>query len=493
MVHQIQTELSPGTIVGGAYKIERPLGVGGMGTVYEALQLRLGRKVALKLLHARFSSDASVVKRFQREAELAASLGHDNICEVTDLGMAQDGSPYLVMPLLKGQPLCDLLQGERPLEAPRLVDICGQILSALSVAHQANIVHRDLKPGNVFITQLGDRTDFVKLLDFGICKVKSQDTANELTRSGTVLGTPYYMAPEQARGARDIDHRADIYALGVILYEALTGRRPFDGESYNEIMFRILTESFPLPRAVEPGIPSDLERVILRSMSRDPAERYQSADEMRAALESARLTTEQARDLSRTGINTEPAIPMPFTPDSLPLSQGEMTGAQSGAHLTPQGQAVPAVGRSALAKGLWAGGLAAVAILGIWVAWMLQATPEPEPSPVVPTSVPQVMKPAVNVAVPEAPPVQSEIPEAKPTPVAIPESPEQAEDPVVSPSKAPESEQQAAVTAGGTEKKKRRKNQRPKAEKPGAVSPTSAKPGLLKGRFGATVVSDYGD
>lgn len=486
MAHHTQPELNPGTIIGEAYEIERPLGVGGMGTVYEARQVRLGRKVALKLLHARFSSDTSVVKRFQREAELAASLGHDNICEVTDLGVAQDGSPYLVMPLLRGQPLCDLLQGEKPLEAPRLVDICSQVLSALGAAHQENIVHRDLKPGNIFITQLGDRTDFVKLLDFGICKVKSQDSADELTHPGTVLGTPYYMAPEQARGARDIDHRADIYALGVILYEALTGRRPFDGQSYNEIMFSILTESFSLPRAVEPGIPADLERVILRSMARDPAERYQSAEEMNAALASARLTTKQAQDFMRTGINTEPAIPMPFTPDSLPLSTNE-------AHNSPQDQAAPAMARSPLRKGLWAAGLAAIAVLSVLVAWMLKATPETEPSLGVPTSVPRALNPAVNAAVPEPSQAHSVTPDVKPLQVVHPEASAQSEALVPSPTKAGESAQQAAVTTGETEKKKLRKKQRSKAEKLEAVSPSSPQPSLLKGRFGATVVSDYGD
>jgi serine/threonine protein kinase len=273
------------------YQIDGIVGQGGMGTVYEATHVKLGRKVAIKTMHPRYVTEESVVKRFFREAQLAASLGHDNICEVTDIGTTTDGLHYLVMPLLSGSSFDDVIRKQPALPLSQIGDIVCQILSALNVAHREQIVHRDLKPENVFITKVGDRNNFVKLLDFGISKIMGQSAATELTKTGTVLGTCHYMAPEQAKGAKDLDHRVDIYAVGVILYKALTGTVPFEGDSYNEIMYKILTESFSTPRSINPAIPSPVEQVVLKAMARDPAARYQSASEMRSALEQAFVGT----------------------------------------------------------------------------------------------------------------------------------------------------------------------------------------------------------
>jgi serine/threonine protein kinase len=222
--------------------------------------------------------------------------------------------PYLVMPPLKGCPLGDLLAGPKPIVQVRLIDIICQTLFALKAAHDAQIIHRDLKPDNIFVSRFGDREDFVKLLDFGISKILDQDSVSKLTRTGTVVGTPSYMSPEQARGVKAIDHLVDIYAVGVILYEGLTGKLPFDGDSYNEVMFKIVSEPFPALRSLNPSIPPVLEQIVLKSMSRHPPERYQSAEQMREALEQAVVDSSIPSNAALTSSTTAVVDREPFTP-----------------------------------------------------------------------------------------------------------------------------------------------------------------------------------
>lgn len=259
--------------------------------MYEATRVGIDRKVALKILHSKYAKSAKIVKRFHQEARLAGSIEHDNICRVTDHGSAESGAPYLVMPLLTGRSLAKWLESGEPLSQMRVIDIACQTLLALEAAHNERIVHRDLKPDNIFVTRMGDREDFVKLLDFGISKVLEQKSASDLTSTGMVLGTAYYLAPEQARGAKKIDQRVDIYAMGVILYEALTGQRPFEGDTYNEVMFKIAGEPFKPPRSLNPAISPAVEQVIIRAMAIDPADRYHTAIEMCDALENAAVSS----------------------------------------------------------------------------------------------------------------------------------------------------------------------------------------------------------
>lgn len=273
------------TVLDGKYRLEDVVGTGGMGAVYQATHLTLHRKVAIKLLHANYATDHRAISRFNQEARAAASIGHDNICEVTDIGVQENGSPYLVMPLLEGCPLSKLIRRE-PLFLDRLVDILCQTLAALDAAHRAHIVHRDLKPDNIFITQMGDRKDFVKLLDFGISKMLDSETITGATETQSVLGTPHYMAPEQA-GGKQVDHRADIYAAGVILYELLVGKVPFNGKSHADIIYNIFTAPFPTPRSIKPSISPYVEAVVLKAMSRDPMQRFESAEAMRGTLKLA--------------------------------------------------------------------------------------------------------------------------------------------------------------------------------------------------------------
>lgn len=275
-----------GAIVAKKYRLERQIGEGGMGAVYKAKHLGTERTLALKFLKTELADDSAALERFEREAKAAGRIDHDNICEVYDYGI-DNGAPYIVMPMLKGRPLDEVIAREAPLSFERASDIVAQALSALEAAHCSELVHRDLKPENIFLTTLGDRVDFVKILDFGISKalLTPGETGEKkpLTTEGTILGTPFYMAPEQARGMQ-VDGRIDVYAMGVILYEMLTGMRPIGGSDIHEILTNIFFTPIPPPRKLRQDLPAELEEVVLTAMSRDLDERYESAAAMRDAV-----------------------------------------------------------------------------------------------------------------------------------------------------------------------------------------------------------------
>jgi serine/threonine protein kinase len=274
-----------GTLLGGKYRIVRQIGAGGMGRVYEALHEQTERTVAVKVLSPEAAQQPDTRVRFDREARAAGRIGHDNICEVVDVGFGENDVPYLVMPLLRGSALGAVIRQQQQLSLRRCIDVTAQILAALAAAHAAGVVHRDLKPDNVFLVRMGDREDFVKVLDFGISKMIGEHRPDAtLTQTGTILGTPYYMSPEQARGLRDLDARVDVYAVGAILYQMLTGKPPFDGDSYNQLLSAILLDDFPRPSLLRADVPPALEELILRATEKDREKRYRDAGEMRQAL-----------------------------------------------------------------------------------------------------------------------------------------------------------------------------------------------------------------
>jgi len=275
-----------GSILDGKYEIQRLVGEGGMGSVYEAKHLLIGRRLAIKFLHPQYASSPEVTTRFHREAQAAAKIGHENIIEVTDMGTADDGSPYIVMEYLEGVDAKVLIESEGILPFKRAAHIMVQALSALHAAHQVGIIHRDLKPENVFLIEKGLNPDYVKLLDFGISKFRALETdgVKGLTQTGTVLGTPHYMSPEQARGEQDLTIRSDIYAMGVILYQMLTGHLPFDAPNYNALLIKILTEEPVPPEELNPELPQELVDTIKTAMARDPAERFSDCLTFRARL-----------------------------------------------------------------------------------------------------------------------------------------------------------------------------------------------------------------
>jgi hypothetical protein len=277
-------ELSVGQIYGEKYRIVRLLGQGSMGAVYEGENVRIRRKVAIKTLHANVAEKGDTLQRFEREAQAAGRIGSKHICEVLDMGDLPDGSRYMVMEHLEGVTLQQHIRSSgrlKPLEASAILQ---QLLEGLGGAHTAGIIHRDLKPANVFLVRLPGRPDFVKILDFGVSKFSVLSDEMSMTRTGAVLGTPYYMSPEQAKGARGTDARSDLYAVGVILYECITGQVPFSAETFNELLFRIVLESPPPAESFVPDLPPELAAIIRKSMAREPAERYQTADELKQAL-----------------------------------------------------------------------------------------------------------------------------------------------------------------------------------------------------------------
>jgi serine/threonine-protein kinase len=271
-------------LVGGKYRVTRLLGKGGMGTVYEARHELIGRRFALKFLHAELAVRADVMARFRREAQAAGALENENIAAVTDFGTAGDGAPYIVMEYLPGEDLARLLARVGQLSAPRAVYAAIQACRGLAAAHASNIVHRDLKPENLFVVKRGDGTDLIKILDFGIAKLHQEGDASSSTDTGVTLGTPFYMPPEQARGQKDLDQRADIYAIGVILYEILSGQKPHRGDGYNAILYQILTQKPVRLETLRANLPDGLVEVVHKAMASEAADRYQTANELIDAL-----------------------------------------------------------------------------------------------------------------------------------------------------------------------------------------------------------------
>jgi len=280
--------LSTGEIIDGKYRTIRLIGEGGMGAVYEAENIRIHRKVAIKVLHAGVAETAEAVQRFEREAQAAGRIGSEHIVEVLDLGNLPSGDRYMVMEFMDGDSLSGRIQKKGRLSPAELYPIAHQLLAALDAAHGAGIIHRDLKPDNVYLLRSRSGVaDFVKLLDFGISKFNhlSGDSGFSMTRTGAVMGTPYYMAPEQAKGAKDMDHRVDLYAAGVILYESVTGEVPFNADTFNELLFKIVLEE---PRPVQqlvPEIDPGFAAIINKAMARDPNARFQTAKDFQLALE----------------------------------------------------------------------------------------------------------------------------------------------------------------------------------------------------------------
>ncbi|MBX3206441.1 MAG: protein kinase [Labilithrix sp.] len=280
-----------GALVGETYQIVRVVGEGGMGRVYEARHLRLKeRRFAVKCLHSDLARNAEMAARFLREAETASSIKHDNVVDVFDVHHLADGTPYLVGEFLEGEELADYVTKRGPLDPQVAAKVARQVCDALEAAHERGIVHRDMKPENVFVLaasiaafERGEaRTLRVKVLDFGISKAGPGDNS-QLTRTGVIMGTPSYMAPEQARG-RPVDHRADVYSLGACLYFMVTGKRPFDSDDPTSTLSMVLTEDPVRPREIDQRIPEMLELIIQRAMAKDANDRYASMRELEKAL-----------------------------------------------------------------------------------------------------------------------------------------------------------------------------------------------------------------
>jgi serine/threonine-protein kinase len=267
----------------GNYRILNKIGTGGMGAVYLAEHPLIGKRVALKVIHRELAGNHDVVSRFMQEARAVNKIGSEHIVEIHDFGVTPEGDHFFIMEYLEGKTLASILARGGPMEMMRTLHVGAQIASALAAAHAAGIIHRDLKPDNIMLmARLGDQ-DFVKVLDFGLAKVFSAATAVK-TAAGVLLGTPQYMSPEACESKGEVDHRTDIYALGVLLFQMLTGVLPFDGQSMGEVLVKQVTALPPAPRALNPAIPPSVEQILLRCLAKPVDARFATMMQLREAL-----------------------------------------------------------------------------------------------------------------------------------------------------------------------------------------------------------------
>jgi serine/threonine-protein kinase len=285
------------------YRLNERLGGGGMGTVYRATHLLIDRPVAIKVLSQRFVGDETAQQRFRREARAAGRMQHPNAVSVTDFGTTADGYLYIVMEMLEGHTLRDALMREGPFDVARAVSIMLQTSAAVAAAHDAGLIHRDLKPGNILIAQRPDTLAVVKVLDFGVAKFAVEEQADDdyqtLTQVGALIGTPRYMSPEQCSGSGPATPASDVYSLGIILYEMLSGAPPFNAETPLAIVFRQVSEP---PPPLPASVPEKLRAIVERALAKDPAKRFANAEEFRQAL----LSAAEALGLEHSGSNATP-------------------------------------------------------------------------------------------------------------------------------------------------------------------------------------------
>ncbi len=282
LIHSVRSLIAAGQSIGN-YRILSKIGTGGMGAVYLAEHPLIGKRVALKVIHRELAGNRDVVSRFFQEARAVNKIGNEHIVEIHDFGVTPEGDHFFIMEYLEGRTLASILSRETALDIMRSLHVGAQIASALAAAHAAGIIHRDLKPDNVMVMpRLGD-PDFVKVLDFGLAKVFSAATAVK-TAAGVLLGTPQYMSPEACESKGDVDHRTDIYALGVLLFQMTTGVLPFDGESMGEVLIKQVTALPPVPRALNPAIPPSVEQILLRCLAKRLDARFATMLQLREAL-----------------------------------------------------------------------------------------------------------------------------------------------------------------------------------------------------------------
>jgi serine/threonine-protein kinase len=383
------------------YRIERLLAHGGMGAVYLGTHTKLRKRVAIKLLNPELSTPA-MVERFHREAITASQIGHEGIAQCTDLGTSQDGEPFLVMEYLEGESLAARLKASGPMAIEVACELACSILSPLAAAHAAGIVHRDLKPDNVFLVRQS-RGEMVKLLDFGISRTQGLDGEFRLTTTGLVLGTPYYMSPEQARGQSEVSPAADIYAFGVMLYEMLVGAVPIHGDNYNQLMYRVMTGEYVPPRQRRADLPDILDRIIVHAMALEPENRPQSANELEMQLLAFCRPTFREHTIDKISSSGLPQAPVPTPSFRGPAPSGiDPTVAMP----TP----APAMARKrSLVPYIVAGLLIAIGVVAI-VVFTTHDAPKPPaiaapttPTP-PPTSTPPVVAPVVTTATIDAAP-----------------------------------------------------------------------------------------
>ncbi len=382
--------LEVGAIIGGKFRVERIVGSGGMGVVAVAIHEQLDQRVAVKVLHDHLASDAGVVERMMREARAVAKLKSEHACRVSDFGQLDTGAPYFAMELLDGRDLARVI-ATGPLAPATAIDYVVQACVAIAEAHAQGIVHRDLKPANLFVAKRLDGSPLIKVLDFGIAKAPGRSAV--LTQTDSIIGTPGYMAPEQLRSSRDADARADIWALGVILYEAISGRLPFPATSLTEAAIKIATEE---PDPID--VADDLRAIVLRCLDKEPGKRFPDVGALARALApfggvSAARDAELASTLGRSSRGFEDTMPSGADAATVATARPEEIG-----------EAVASPPRRARSR-IWIAAVGVIAV-AVAVAWYRTRSSAVQ-SPVVPTSVAQPAAAQVAPAPPHPPVAQS--------------------------------------------------------------------------------------
>ena len=284
LANPVNLEPSVGQILDGKYKIERVLGSGGMGVVVAAMHLQLGDRVAIKYLRSHRTASPEVLARFQREARAAVRIKGEHVCRILDVGALDAGAPYIVMEHLDGEDLGQRLDGRGPLPVRAAIDWVLQACAAIGQAHALNIIHRDLKPSNLFLARRPDGSECLKVLDFGISKSSEFGECPDLTQTSSTLGSPSYMSPEQLRTPRDVDARSDIWSFGIVLFELLTGRLPFEGESLPTLVLAIVHDAPPEIQSLREDLSDDLAEIVGRCLEKRRDDRFQNVAELARAL-----------------------------------------------------------------------------------------------------------------------------------------------------------------------------------------------------------------
>jgi eukaryotic-like serine/threonine-protein kinase len=412
-----------GTVVAGKYRIEHTLGSGGMGVVVAATHLQLGTPVALKFLQHELTQNQGVVDRFMREARSSAKLRGDNVCRVSDVGVTETGQPFIVMELLTGQDVGTVLRNMGALPVSTAAEIIMQACIALGEAHALGFVHRDIKPGNLFWTQRADGNPLIKVLDFGVAKAPEEINFS-LTQTQNVIGSPGYMSPEQLKSSKTVDARSDIWALGIVLYELVSARKPFHGESITELALRVAMDPTP---PLSGGVPATFESVILRCLEKEPQRRFKDVAELAAALapfvgpvRGSELAYAVARALRGGNQPTQMGVavaPAPNTPTTLRGANGAVTGVRPPPRRSWRLPAAMGLGAAlgvSIALGMVMGNKRSQPAASEPVTTKMQVAPATQPAPVAVEPAPAaVVKPAPVEAVKTAAPKVEPKPAAK--------------------------------------------------------------------------------
>jgi len=497
-------ETAPGTLLAGKYRVERTLGIGGMGVVVEATHEVLHEKVAVKFLLSELASNPQLTARFLREAQAAVRIKSPHVARVIDVGTLESGSPYMVMEYLEGRDLGAILAAEGPLSPRAAVTFVLQACEAIASAHGAGVVHRDLKPPNLFVTSAADGTPTLKVLDFGISKLTEPGASGSLTQTQVAMGSPFYMSPEQIRSTREVDGRTDIWALGVVLYELLTGAVPFESDSMPALCALVLESEPTALSRHRPDVPPALEAVVAKCLAKDVTKRYQNVAELALALapfagtfgrqsagRSARIVGIEvpvdARESTAPGLLDAPPSRAPksqgktSTPEAFastavgPVSEGvpslregpasraaERTGTSFGTTQPPTPTAADAPPAKRPTAWILVGAAALLGVGGL-LAFGGGEAPPPAPAAVL-ESVP-----------PKGVPAKTE-PAATPPPQVAPEAPP----PATSASVAPAAS--ASAAPGASAKAPASGAKAAASAKPAAAKPAEAKPNLYDDR-----------